>query len=522
MNALATSAGRERLRHALLAALVVAFGVALSGVLDLNPVDDAYITLRYAAQLVRGHGLVFNPGEWVEGYSSLLWTLVSAVPLWLSIPADSFVSAAGLLSGAAAFAVVFLTLVRTLGVAWPLAFFGTLLAETSPDYWMMAANGLEGGLFSLLLACAWSAFARSSPLGVGLALALLLATRPEGLVFAVATTGVALGFEARRSRGRALALALPWLLALLALLVWRLRSYGELVPNTVLAKASLGSAREALVRLFGGSLYLGAFVQRSSPWLLLLGAGVLARQARPQAALALAWLGLEAFAILVNGGDWMPNLRLLTVLLPVIAGGALASLPAFAEISAGRRAYLGAVFALVVLAINAGSTDWRPRFRSPFATSQAQLRMPIARYRDLADKLSPILKPDDAVGPEAIGVLGYLLPDQPIHDFLGLTDAHIAKHGTEAHRTFGKSDYAYTVEVARPSILVVHSGAYHVGRMQRAVHGTLWDRYAVYEEIAPRGLWLLLRRDRADELLARLTERGELLRPVAADRLGDR
>jgi arabinofuranosyltransferase len=519
MNALATLAGRERLRHALLAAGVAAFGVTLSGALDLHLVDDAYITFRYAAQLVRGNGLVFNPGEWVEGYSSLLWTLVSAVPLWLVIPADRFVSAAGLLCGAAAFAVVFLTLVRTLGIAWPLAFFGILLAETSPDYWMMAANGLEGGLFSLLLACAWSAFARKSPLGVGLALALLLPTRPEGLVFAVVTTVVAIGFEPRRSRGRALALATPWLLALVGLLAWRLATYGELVPNTLLAKASLGSARETLVRLYWGSLYLGAFAQRVSPWLLLLAGGLLSRRTRPQAALALGWLGVEALAILVNGGDWMENLRLLAVLLPVLAGGALASLPVLDQVSSGRRAVLFAAFALLVLSIDAGSKDWRPRFRSPFSTDQAQLRMPIARYRDLAEKLGPILEPDDGIAPEAIGVIGYLLPDQPIHDFLGLTDAHIAKHGTEAHRTFGKSDYAYTLEVARPAILVVHSGVYHVGRMQRAVHGTLLDRYAVYEEAAPEGLWLLLRRDRADRLLAALTERGELLRPVAADRL---
>jgi hypothetical protein len=384
---------------------------------------------------------------------------------------------------------------------------------------MMAANGLEGGFFSLLLACAWSAFARASPLGVGLALALLLATRPEGPVFAIATTVVAIGFDRRRSQPRALALATPWLLALVGLFAWRLATYGELVPNTVLAKASLGSARETLARLYGGSLYLGAFVQRTSPWLLLLAGGLLTRRARPHAGLALGWLGLEALAILVNGGDWMPNLRLLTVLLPVLAGGALASLPVLDEVASGGRAVLFATFALIVLSINAGSTDWRPRFRNPFATTQAQLRMPIARYRDLAEKLSPILAQDDAIGPEAIGVIGYLLPDQPIHDFLGLTDAHIAKHGTEAHRTFGKSDYAYTLEVARPAILVVHSGAYHVGRMQRAVHGTLLDRYVVYEEATPDGLWLLLRRDRANQLLAALTARGELLRPVAEDRL---
>ena len=40
--------------------------------------DDAYITFVYARNLAEGHGLVYNPGEWVEGYSEFLWALVLA------------------------------------------------------------------------------------------------------------------------------------------------------------------------------------------------------------------------------------------------------------------------------------------------------------------------------------------------------------------------------------------------------------------------------------------------------------
>ena len=38
-------------------------------------IDDAYISFRYAQNLLDGHGLVFNPGDPVEGYSNLLWVL---------------------------------------------------------------------------------------------------------------------------------------------------------------------------------------------------------------------------------------------------------------------------------------------------------------------------------------------------------------------------------------------------------------------------------------------------------------
>src|SRR4029434_7187421 len=49
------------------------------------PIDDAFITFRYAANLVAGHGLVFNPGERVEGYSNFLWTILIAAGLRLGI-----------------------------------------------------------------------------------------------------------------------------------------------------------------------------------------------------------------------------------------------------------------------------------------------------------------------------------------------------------------------------------------------------------------------------------------------------
>jgi arabinofuranosyltransferase len=40
--------------------------------------DDAFISFRYAENLVRGEGLVWNQGERVEGYSNFLWTILIA------------------------------------------------------------------------------------------------------------------------------------------------------------------------------------------------------------------------------------------------------------------------------------------------------------------------------------------------------------------------------------------------------------------------------------------------------------
>jgi hypothetical protein len=46
----------------------------------LNGIDDANIYFVYARNLASGHGFVYNiGGERVEGFTSLLWTVISAL-----------------------------------------------------------------------------------------------------------------------------------------------------------------------------------------------------------------------------------------------------------------------------------------------------------------------------------------------------------------------------------------------------------------------------------------------------------
>lgn len=42
--------------------------------------DDPGISFRYAANLADGHGLVYNPGERVEGYSNFGFVLLLSLP----------------------------------------------------------------------------------------------------------------------------------------------------------------------------------------------------------------------------------------------------------------------------------------------------------------------------------------------------------------------------------------------------------------------------------------------------------
>jgi hypothetical protein len=46
--------------------------------------DDAFVGMRYGWNLSHGNGLVWNPGEYVEGYTNFLTTISMAVATWLA------------------------------------------------------------------------------------------------------------------------------------------------------------------------------------------------------------------------------------------------------------------------------------------------------------------------------------------------------------------------------------------------------------------------------------------------------
>src|ERR1041384_6267418 len=53
--------------------------VAIDGKRYFNLLDDAMISMRYAWNFSHGQGLVWNPGERVEGYTNLLMTLLMSI-----------------------------------------------------------------------------------------------------------------------------------------------------------------------------------------------------------------------------------------------------------------------------------------------------------------------------------------------------------------------------------------------------------------------------------------------------------
>lgn len=431
-------------------------------------VDDAYISFRYVDNLVAGHGLVWNLGERVEGFSNFLWVVLlapfAAFVDDLTAPAQGL----GLVFGCATVALSLAALRRLLAVRSVVAaaLAGGLLASSGyVSAW--AVSGLESSLHALLLVWAWAAFPLSGeerarrgalPAVPVVALALL---RPEGLFVAAAAVAWHLGaaLRDRAGRDRRSLLALPLAIAgpLAAYHGLRLAYYGaHLWPNAVRAKVGVSAPQV----LRGLEYVADDFLNPYAPLLLAALAIVFVRGAvRRRAALGLVILAGSLAFVAVVGGDWSYG-RFFAPLVPLaailcVAGLAAALEAACARLSATAHRALAALVAVAVagFAVYAWDVTARQRehhFRVQFADKDAE-RIAIGRW------LARAAPPDTIVAVYAAGQIPYY-SRLPSHDMLGLNDAHIASvarpalgTGFTGHERF---DVSYTLETIRPDVIV--------------------------------------------------------------------
>src|SRR3990170_6336850 len=80
--------GMSRRSWAVLVALIVILALAARLIPGPRTIDDAYITFRYARNLLAGNGFVFNPGERVLGTTTPLYTLLLAALAGLTRATD--------------------------------------------------------------------------------------------------------------------------------------------------------------------------------------------------------------------------------------------------------------------------------------------------------------------------------------------------------------------------------------------------------------------------------------------------
>jgi hypothetical protein len=232
--------------------------------------DDAFISFRYADNLVRGLGLVYNEGERVEGYSNFLWTMYHALGLKLGADVENWANAGSIACFLGSLGVLtwnsWVTRRESSGlVTWiPVA---AVLAALHPDWQFFATSGLETSLFALEITLLYVVLtvgpSRSSRAAVaGLLLTLASMTRPDGLLLTVPVAIFVL-LTAPRRLPALLALSAAFLITWIPYTLWRVSYFGDFFPNTYYAKSA------AMAWYSQGAAYAALYFARY--WPLLLG-----------------------------------------------------------------------------------------------------------------------------------------------------------------------------------------------------------------------------------------------------------
>lgn len=264
--------------------------------------EDAYITLRTVDNLVHGHGLGWNVGERVQGYTHPLWMFALSVPYFLT--REEFYTTIGLslvTSGAAV--LLLLTLARS-GVSALIALVLLCLSRSFIDY---STSGLENPLSHLLLACFVLAYLRERRLRTLTLIAALLALNRNDAVLLLLPALLHASIVSLRSKGLKHS-AREALVGMVPLLAWELFAlfyYGFPFPNTAYAKLNTGLPKSELISQ--GFTYLINTFAWDTPGMIALALGVFVAFSSMRLREVLLGVGVIVYLVYVVrvGGDFM-------------------------------------------------------------------------------------------------------------------------------------------------------------------------------------------------------------------------
>lgn len=329
--------------------------------------DDAYISYRYAENLARGEGLVFNHGERVEGYSNFLYVLAVAPAFWVTDRDGVY------------FFSVLLNILCALGALWLIndffrrrlgeraALAGSLLFALCLPLWAAIAGGLETPLVLLITLAIWVWVERVAAdphrrdtFTLAVLMVLSLLARVDGFLI----PGIAILYLLLKRRIRPAVVCALALFATLGLYeLWRLAYYGALLPTTYYVKVA--GAIPARLSHAGGEFSRIAIFEGLWPYIIILCLGVVRSiydlyrrpresidQIRFEILFAPLWIAYWFYI----GGDHFWD-RFLIILYPM---GIFALLASFEKITSHRRAVYGLV---LLAALQVGTPSFvDPRF----------------------------------------------------------------------------------------------------------------------------------------------------------------
>ncbi|MBI5137060.1 MAG: hypothetical protein HZA24_06940 [Nitrospirae bacterium] len=470
--------------------------------------DDAMISARYAWNLVHGHGLVWNPGEYVEGITNLLWVLVMAPFMAMFGKAGALLAVQcvglglmlvnGLLAGH--------ILVNITGGRGPVPRGGLMAAGLVAgvayyplSYW--ALMGMETGLLavlvtlSVLLAFRFADGGRPThAYGMAVALGLAFVARPDGALYTPVMFGYCLvarwrGVGPVRAVGDLVGPGFVFVAVFGAVFLFRHGYYGEWLPNTYTLKVA-GST--LATRLADGRVFVGYFLREAAPLLVAAALATAWRFNGKKALLAALFVVLLAYQAW-NGGDAWFLWRMQAPTIPfLLLLACVAILDVTARMTARRSG--AALLAALLVALAVANQRFLPevmfqRVPSAVAANAASVSTALA--------LDDVLDDQATIGVFWAGAIPYFTERYAI-DFLGKADKRIAALPPDTSGAVGrwgmvtlaghnKYDLEYSIKELRPTYIQ----GFNWGRQN--LMGWVAGRYRNIR--APNGATMLLDRE---------------------------
>ncbi len=437
--------------------------------------DDAMISMRYGWNLAHGLGLVWNAGEYVEGYTNPLMTLVMAL-------ASAFLDKSGAVLAVQIFGVVLMLANAYLvlriaehlfldGIHRHRGLFRVLAFLCGLSYYPLlfwSLLGMETGLLAVLVSLSVLFTLRyvrdrrpAQGVLVSVSLGLAFLARPDAVVFALPVFAYAFyGAPKAFAPSRLLALFGPLALFVAGHQAFRWLYYGELLPNTYTLKVS---GMPLLERITNGTSFVVPFL--GEVWVVLVLAGAALFFDRRRGTLFL--LGIFAVTLLYQvwtGGDAWDLWRIFSPAMPLMlvlaawtifrAVAAVSGTAAFRGFSTRNPALRLLPGLFSVLAILAVLCVVNLRF-VPEITMQRQSEEEYLNERRMSVVLAleEFTTPDASVGLFGVGTIPYYTGLYGI-DFLGKMDPRIAHLPPDlAHPRPGhnKYDLEYSIKELRPT-----------------------------------------------------------------------
>ncbi len=430
-----------------MAILVVPLVLTILAALDFVK-DDAYISFRYAHNLVTGHGFVFNEGDRLEGITNLLWTL--ALAPFEAMGWDLFQVSEVLGTLLCTGLVIAMTLIaahvtgarRGLSHLW-----AAVWISTSSSMGLWATSGMEQPLAMFLPVASLALWWRNrecagSMLASGVLMALGCMTRPEihlmGMIAGVTILGEA-AWKRRVDRGTAL-----WVVGCLGLILpfhaARYMYFGSLVANTFYVK----TGASVLLMIRGLEKLHDMFGFNLTGILLVLAplAFLDRRHLKEKIVLLLVAVGFMLYIVKV-GVDEMEWHRLYLPAMPflvmVAAMGLQNLVDAIGGLAGSRKGAIAA--AAAAWALVATSATWNIVYTARTRGGwNGRGELSGTYHPDMGKFITRHERPGALVAFQDMGSTPYHAPDLRFFDFIGLTEGRVAR----ARHSYGLNAYSAT------------------------------------------------------------------------------